>query len=171
MAGLRSLAGGEIVEYTRLVEDSRRHPNAASTGKSPEPLTQLALRSAVGLQVVTCALHLGHGAHRPVAQVPGLTATPSLDIAARCHRPVDGHLAPRGSTLGVEEIPDCHRGRDPTGEPQAGSPPERPAWLCTANGLGPAPSLPALFQRAPGPAGRIDGPVLGPSAFFRADLG
>jgi uncharacterized protein YbjQ (UPF0145 family) len=25
MAGLRSLAGGEIVEYTRLVEDTRRH--------------------------------------------------------------------------------------------------------------------------------------------------
>src|SRR2546422_11481699 len=25
MAGLRSLAGGEIVEYTRLVEDPRRH--------------------------------------------------------------------------------------------------------------------------------------------------
>src|ERR1700720_3008672 len=25
MAGLRSLGGGEIVEYTRLVEDTRRH--------------------------------------------------------------------------------------------------------------------------------------------------
>ncbi len=25
MAGLRSIAGGEIVEYTRLVEDTRRH--------------------------------------------------------------------------------------------------------------------------------------------------
>ncbi len=25
MAGLRSLAGGEIIEYTRLVEDTRRH--------------------------------------------------------------------------------------------------------------------------------------------------
>ena len=25
LAGLRSLAGGEIVEYTRLVEDTRRH--------------------------------------------------------------------------------------------------------------------------------------------------
>ena len=43
-AGLRSLVGGEIVEYTRLLEEARRHAidrtieNAAATGANAIPM-------------------------------------------------------------------------------------------------------------------------------------
>ena len=57
MAGLRSLGGGEIHEYTSLLEDTRRQAldrlvqNATLVGRQRDPLDALRLLRAVGHDV------------------------------------------------------------------------------------------------------------------------